>query len=174
SSITKIFFLIILALLHLSPASWLVFRERSSLLVEERQAQMECGAFAFLTLDPEASSMPIDYFATDGKTQAQPWIGFLFRIYHLVEALENLVLVFFGDAKAKILHPHEYLLLISSQVHNHRVSFGRILDGIGQQIDEHLPQAVPISKHVRPALAFEAQVMGLGRFLNVLHNFLNQ
>jgi hypothetical protein len=119
---------------------------------------------------PRNAPMSRDNVAADRQANAQAGIGFLFGIVDLVKPLENLVVMFFGNPTAKILNADMRLLLVARKMHDDSFSIGRILDYIGEQIREYLPQAVPIPKHLRLDLTLKLEVMGLHRFLHALHD----
>jgi len=54
-----------------------------------------------------------------------PWIGFFFS--DLVEALENLLLLFFGNPNAKILDAYDGIVLVFCDVYNTRSACGECL-----------------------------------------------
>jgi len=54
----------------------------------------------------------------------RPWIGFFFS--DLVEALENLLLLFFGNPNARILDAYDGIVLVFCDVYQYQVYLWRI------------------------------------------------
>src|SRR3984893_7835711 len=117
SSTTRIFFsrLALLCIPALHPCYFWLLSDGLAFLLQERQAKMKRGPFTLFALDPEASPVSLDNVGADGQADAQPGIGLLVGIRDLVESLENLVVMGFGDATAKVLDAHEHLLLVGGQ-----------------------------------------------------------
>ena len=81
---------------------------------------MKCRPFAFFTLDPHIALVSSNDLKRKIETNTQTWIGFFFRVCHLVETLKNLLLVFFPDADAEILDADLSILRIACNTyHDH-------------------------------------------------------
>jgi hypothetical protein len=56
------------------------------------------------------------------------------------------------NAHPLIRHPHAHLPTLLTRADGHRAAVRRKLDGIGEQIRQHLSEAILISRHQRQAL----------------------
>src|SRR5947209_13455659 len=56
----------------------------------------------------------------------------------------------------------------------HLVCLGRILDGIGQEIDQHLPKAIPIPEHECRDGTLKTKLMGQCCSLKGFHGLLHR
>src|SRR6185437_5455299 len=132
------------------------------------QTKVECAARAFAALQPQAPAVPLDQRMRDIQANAKPRIATFLRLNYLIELLENALVVPLGDADAKVLHSHLRPLLIGAEPHDDRIGPRRIFDGVGEQIDENLPQTIAVTADLRAGCAFYAHLMGCNRRLHVL------
>src|ERR1700730_17904952 len=153
---------------------WYTKLQRNLSLLEERQGKMKRCTFSFLTFHPYLSAVSLDNLKGDVEADAQPGIGSFLRISDLVEPLKNLLLMLFGNPNPKILNAHKGIILIFCDTHEHCACLGRILDRVIQEVNQYLPNAVPVPKRLSLGLAFKQQMMRLCRSLYVFHDFLHQ
>src|SRR5256886_15284017 len=148
--------------------------QRNLSLLEERQGKMKRCAFTFLTFHPYLSAVSLDNLKGDVEANAQPGIGSFFSVSDLVEPLKNLLQMLFGNPNAKILDAHKGIVLVFCDTHHHCTRLRRILDRVIQEVNQHLPNAVPVPKRLSLGQALKQQMMRLCRSLYVFHDFLYQ
>src|SRR5437016_2376611 len=117
-------------------------------LLEERQCKMKRCAFAFLTFHPYLSTMSLDNLKGDVEANAQPGIGSFFRVSDLIESIKNLLQMLFGNPNAKILDAHKGIVLVFCDTHHHCTRLRRILDRVIQEVNQDLPNAIPVPKRL--------------------------
>lgn len=74
------------------------------MLLVEGQSKIKCCAFASITLYPQLSFVPLDNLTGNEEAYTQRRISFFFS--DLIEALENLLLLLFGNPSAIILNAY--------------------------------------------------------------------
>lgn len=121
---------------------------------------MKDGTLSFTALHPQASLMPLDDRTGNIESDAQSWVGFLLWFVDLIEPLEDALLVGLGDTYPKILHAHHDVFFMDSHAHYDSFSRGRVLDRVGQQINEDLPNAVSIAIDLHLDGFFHKQMVG--------------
>ena len=79
----------------------------------------------------------------------------------------------FGYTNTEILYADHgvLLVLVYWKTDDHRIGIGRILDGIGDEIDEHLPKPVSITQDPGLRLPLDKQAMSRGGRLQIFHGF---
>src|SRR5436853_6372444 len=75
---------------------------------------------------------------------------------------------------AKILNAYQRLVSLIAQGDDEGIRLGRVLDGIGEQIDEDLPQAVPIPQDRCGDMAGAREMMSRSGSLDLLHDVVEQ
>src|SRR5579884_2535874 len=105
--------------------------------------------------------MPLNNFTGDIETHTQSRIRFSFITGDLEEAFKNLLLILLCNTNAKILNAHNSFILLFYDMDQYSICVGRIFNGIIQQVNQDLPNTVPITKHSGLALSLKHQVMCL-------------
>src|SRR5216684_3924966 len=103
-------------------------------------------ADAHTTFYPHPSPLPFDNLCRNKEAQPKTREGLVLRVAHTKEALKDLLVFLRGDANAKILHADGGGIRVSGKLHQDGMGLGRIFHGVGEQIGEHLTNAlwVPI------------------------------
>ena len=106
------------------------------------------SGFAF---HPNDTTVVLDDLPADreSKTGALGLVGK--GVARLSEALEDLVLVFFGNADAGILYFHDDLPIVYIGFHRHLALVGKLYR-VRQKVDDHLDQLVFVGLYQRAGL----------------------
>src|SRR5947209_6960787 len=170
SSTTSIFFFL-LCIDMLLPPSCRLFR---LFAFQKRQSKMKDCPLVFLTLDPHAASMSFDNLTGEIEANAKARIGFFFWIGHLIEPLKNSLLMFFRNADPKILDAHLGIFWVFDNTNNDRICLWGILDSVGHKINEHLPNAISITKYHCFCCTLKMKLMGMCGGLKIVHRFFHK
>src|SRR5512143_2572838 len=115
---------------------------------------MEGGALPVLALEPDAAPLHFDQTARDIQTQACARAFAGLGVIRPEEFLEDFLLILGANANARISHPDVYDPLRTRWIpmiggflaaDYQRTTLRRVLVGIADEIDEHLPQAGVVS-----------------------------
>src|SRR5947209_213855 len=135
---------------------------------------MERRARAPVTLDADLAAVALDDLAGDVETDTKARIALLFLITPTVELVEDIRQVFRGNADAEVLHAYEYVVGNGRDAHIYLIGARRIFDGVGQQVDEDLAEAIAISKQRRVERAFDEEAMSGSGTLEGFDGFTDQ
>jgi hypothetical protein len=107
------------------------------------ESKSESRALALTTLHFDGTAQLISNIATDAKTEPITLVvANLSRAFE--EGLEQVLLIFFGDAATEVLNPNddELALLLRVELllnqNNNALEVGTELNSVGEQINEHL------------------------------------
>src|SRR5258708_8268820 len=129
---------------------------------------MEDRAFSRDAIDPDRPTLASDKLGGDIEPQSQPGIVIDLIVLCPEELLEDLLLCLFGDTDAEVFHAYRHVLVVCSGANDDFIGIGRIFDGIGKEISDHLPRSFSIGQD-KPCYP-EARSEGL--FLLVLLRFI--
>ncbi len=115
--------------------------------------------------------MTPDNLTGDKEADAETWVGLFLVISDLVKALKNLVLMLPGNANTKILDADVGLVVFLRNMYAYGVRVGGILDGIIEEINEHLLNTVSVPQHLALDLSLKQQMMCLCRSLYVFYYY---
>src|SRR5581483_650738 len=135
---------------------------------------MKDRAFSFTTLYPQVPLMPLDDGAGNIEADAQSRVGFLGWFVDLIDPLEDALVIGLGDTNPKILHAHHDGFFMDCHAYHDPLGSWRVLDSVGQQINEYLPDAVSIAIYLHLDSFFQQQMVGLGRLLHIFDDLLYQ
>ena len=118
------------------------------------QIKPEQAALAQLALQPDLAPHHAHQLAGDGQAQARA-SGAAGAVPSLLEGLKNSVLIFGGQAHARVLYFKTQAVTSARRAAHGRdaqahLALGRELDGIAQQVEQHLAQTLFVDRqHVR-------------------------
>src|SRR3984893_14416630 len=135
---------------------------------------MKCRPFPFFTLDPHIALVSSNDLKRKIETNTQTWIGFFFRVCHLVETLKNLLPVFFPDADAEIPDADLSIPGIARNIYQDHICMWRILDSVGNQVNKHLPNAISITINLRFCCTSKAKTVARCGSLKVFYRFFDK
>src|SRR3954447_2026090 len=117
---------------------------RNACLGGHRDLDTERAAFRAIRLDPDAAVEAADELAADveAESRASDSAGHV-RI-DAVELLEDAASLGRGDAEPAVADAEQHMLRALGERDSHRAAVRRVLDGVLDEIHEHLPQLLPV------------------------------
>src|SRR5262249_44399782 len=109
-----------------------------------RQAEAERGAAPGRALPPDPAAGRVDQPLHDGQAEAHSRHALRCGL-RAPERLEDVALLVLGHADALIRHADHGVAAVAPHPHLDQPSVGRVLDGIADQVHEHLLDAEPIA-----------------------------
>ena len=114
----------------------------------EREAHHDGGAPPFAGAQRgDVSPVQLDEMTHDGEPQAEPAAGPLRRRVRLPEALEHVGQEPRRDALPAVAHAHLHVRVHAAQVHLDVAAARRELDGVREQVPDHLLEPFGVGEH---------------------------
>src|SRR5581483_11767179 len=110
-------------------------------------AEPEGAAPPFLAFDADPALVLLDDVAADREAEAGAALLPVIGSIHLPEALEDLVAELRRDAAPLVLDAHFDPAVLLNARDSYLAAAGRKLDGIREQVDQHLHQPVAVGQH---------------------------
>src|SRR5215471_15375972 len=115
------------------------------------QLQLKRRSFARRRLHPDAAAVHLDDLLGDGEAEARAALGLGVGTVDLMELLEDAGLVLFGNAWSRIGHADVEVAVDRLCSHAHLAGV-RKLDGIADEIEQHLRKALFVTEANRERL----------------------
>jgi hypothetical protein len=129
------------------------------LLRAQRQAEPETRALAGGAVKTDLAIQQLHQTLRDGQAQAIAAIAFLNLALGLHEAGKNMGLVVKGNANARVLHLKQHARVVPLHTQHH-LALVREFEGIAQQVDQDLHQAVPVGADPLRHVVFNFAAVG--------------
>ena len=101
---------------------------------------------------PDAAAVHLDNLLGDGKSEAGTALGLGVGVVHLVELLEDARLLLRGNARPRVGHATAKWPFSRRRGDAHLAGVGE-LDGVADQVEQHLRQTLLVAEADRQALA---------------------
>src|SRR5262245_39071447 len=108
--------------------------------VGEGQCKPEGAALALCALEADSAIVALDNLTADVEPQAQPGLRVV-RVAYAAGALKacpDTLLLGVRDARPAVTYRHPRLATVHGQGHRNRCLGGRVADGVGQVVGDHL------------------------------------
>src|SRR2546430_10016538 len=117
----------------------------------ERDREVERRAMPDRALHPDLASVHLHDLLNDREAKASPGNRLRRAAAYAPEALEHVADLLGRDADAGVGHAHQGVAAIDATRHGDYAAFRRVLDGVVDQVADHLDQPVAIARHDRQA-----------------------